>query len=254
MTRFDRGIAGLIKKVGLNGRVVVRKETGELIKTLVRVTPKAQPERIRRDISGKFALAGDVGNSDQGRYSGKLAENGILWYQVDSQYLRGIAPELDKRGASVKELEALSYTITKKGRRKLDFIHPHKRQRVLLYQTVLTKAATVNKLIAQKIKNRGRLAAAWMVAVLFGKIQLTGVGQPPAYIKRNLTHESRGYFQDGTGSENKPSFMIANYGKGIGQRQINFLVRKAVNIRARAMAKNALLFMRGIKQLGDYAN
>ncbi len=249
MTNFNRGLTGLINQVGLNNRVVIKKETGELIKTLVRITPKAKPEKIRSDISGKFNM---VGNQQNSQFSG-TGPSGINWYSVDEHFLRGIAPEADKTNASVSELKKLLYTITKKGKVRLPFKHLHLRQEVILYQTITTKAATVNKLIAAKIKNRGRLAAAWLVAVFKGNITLTGAHQPPAYIMKHATAEARGYFIDGTHSKTSPSFMIANYAAGIGNRDLNGLVNTALKIRAKAMAANTLFFMKGKKNLADYA-
>jgi hypothetical protein len=253
MTNFNRGIAGLINKVGLESRIVIKKETGELIKTLVRVTPKADPKNIRRDISGKFEMAGLSKQANQ-RWngSGEVGPSGIKWYAWNEKFLFGVAPELDKRGASVSELKSILYTLTKKGRQNLPFKHPHKRQRVLLLQTVLTNPSTVNRLSAAKIKNRGRLAAGWLVSVFTGVIQITGSNKPPQYVMRHAAG-ARGYFMDGTGTPERPSFTIANTARGASNQVVRYVTGVAVAIRAKAMAGNALLYLRGKKNLADYA-
>ncbi len=253
---LSRGIAGLIEATKLAGRVIVEKETGELEKTLVRITPPADPaqtrKNIQRDITGKFNLVADESLSGFDRYDGKVGASGIKWYAVDSQFLRGIAPAADKRDASVEELEGLRHRITKKGRLSLSFRHPHRTQKVLLYQTIATKRSTVNKLIAKVRRNVGRLKAAWIVSALSGVIKLTGSNLPPQWVTRHV-QGAKGTFIDGLANKNNPTFTITNFGRGIGQKAIPGLIQTAVAIRAKAMKANALMFMQNRKRVGDYA-
>ena len=253
---LSRGIAGLVEATGLNARIVLRKETGELEKTLVRITPPADPaktrENIKRDITGKFNIVADEANSNMIRSGGSFSATGVHWYRVDPLYLRGIAPKADKRDASVDELEVLRHQITKKGRLSLPFVHPRRRQRVLLYQTITTKASTVNKLIARARSHVGRLKAGWLAAVEFGVIQLTGSNLPPQWVTRHQSG-ARGAFVDGLSNPKNPTFTITNYGRGINQRAVPGLIADAVKIRAEAMRKNALLFLQNRKRVSDYA-
>lgn len=263
-TGLSRGLAGLIEATKLNARVVVEKETGELEKTLVRITPPADPsqtrENIQRDITGKFNLVADekmsgftkIGAHGKRTYTGETGASGILWYKVDPSYLRGIAPAADKRSASVEELESIRHTITKKGRLSLPFRHPHRNQRVLIYQTIATKKSTVNKLIAKVRSHVGRLKAGWLSPVQYGVIKLTGANQPPQWVTRHL-QGAQGTFIDGLGNAGHPSFTITNYGRGINQKEVPGLIAGAVQIRAKAMAANALLFLQNKKRVGDYA-
>ncbi len=253
---LSRGIAGLIAATKLSARTVVFKEMGELDKTLVRITPPSDPSKtrknIQRDITGKFNLVADEGNSNQIRSGGSIGASGIHWYRVDPSFLRGIAPAADKTDASVEELEALRHRITKKGRLNLPFLHPRKKQRVLIYQTITTKRGTVNKLIARARAHVGRLKAGWLVAVQFGALKLTGSHLPPQWVTRHM-QGAHGTFVDGLANPNNPTFTVTNYGRGIGQKSIPGLIASAVQIRGKAMAANALLFMQNRKRVGDYA-
>ncbi len=251
LTGLNRGIAGLIRATGLESKIVVAKEMGELEKTLVRLSPKAKPANITRDISRKFETVGDEGNSNMDRH-GKVGASGIDWYRVDSEFLRGVAPKDDKRGASVDELKALSYRITKKGRLNLPFRNRKGSQRVLLYQSIVTKRSTVNKLIAAKKKNRGRLAAAWLAPVFKGIIRLTGANLPPGFVTDHA-NGVRGDYINGLDIPKNPTFTVMNFAKGVGKPAVVSMMRTAVAIRIKAMQANALMFMRGKKRVSDYA-
>lgn len=252
---LSRGIAGLVEATGLNVRIVMQKELGELEKTLVRITPPADPaqtrKKIQTDITGKFNIVADEANSNMLRSGGSFGASGIHWYKVDSQFLRGIAPAADKRGATVEDLELLRHRITKRGRLSLPFRHPRK-QRVLLYQTITTKRATVNKLIAKVRTHVGRLKAGWLMAVQMGAIKLTGSNMPPQWVTRHMKG-AQGTFIDSLANKNNPSFSITNYGKGISQKAVPALIASALQIRSKAMAANALLFLQNRKRVGDYA-
>ena len=252
---FNRGMTGFVDQLGIEGPVVLKKEMGELVKTLVKLTPGADPEKIQKNIRGKFDTIADINNSWSSNGHGLGETNGIEWYYVDSQFLHGVAKTADKRDASVEDLKKILYTITKTGHRLNVPIKGHKTQRALISQTILTKASTVKKLIAAKIKNRGRLKAGWMAAVLKGELQLIGGNKPPGWVMRHVNSGLRGYSLNGLGVKNYPTFTIANTAAGVGNRKnnLNGLVQKALNIRAAAMKANLLLFMRGKKHLSDYA-
>ena len=250
---FNRGMTGFVDKLGIEGPVVLKKEMGELLKTLVKLTPGADIKKIQQNISGKFNTIADDRNSNAewAKGGGKVGASGILWYAVDSNYLSGIAPEKDMRGASVEQLKPILYRITKSGHRLNLPIKDHPHQRALIYQTILTKASTVKKLIAAKIKNRGRLKAGWLAAWDF--LSPRGGNQPPAWVMRHKSG-ARGWFQDGLGVKGFPTFTIANAAVGVGNKKNNveWIARKALDLRAKAMKVNLMLFMRGKKHLSDY--
>lgn len=257
---FNAGVRGLIQKCRLSAPVVILKETGELIKELVRLSPPKLPAKTRQSIglnvANKFAvIANDQVSSDLESIPGKTGRSGIRWIAVSSRYLQGVAPASDKRRASVAELYDLYWrTSLKTGRQKLDFRHPRKRQKVLILQTILTKASTVKKLTTRIQNHVGRLKAGWMVAVGRGIIRLTGAKLPPAWVTRHLPG-ARGAAIDGTGRKDFPTFTIINRARGIGNKRhgLDFFVRVALKSRAAAMKTNARLFMQGKKNIADYA-
>jgi hypothetical protein len=252
---FNRGMTGFVDRLGIEARVVLKKEMGELVKTLVKITPGADVAKLKGFNESQFEKVSDSNNSNLsgGHGGGRMGKSGILWYNVDSNFLRGIAPEKDMRSASAEELKALSYQITKRGHAlNLPFQNRKTSQRVLLAQTILTRASTVKKMITLKLKNRGRLKAGWLAAWDF--LSPGGGNQPPQWVTRHKSG-AHGYFVDGLGVKDHPVFTIANYATGVGnsKNNLDWLVQKALNIRAKAMQVNLGLFMRGKKHLSDYA-
>ena len=249
-------MTGFVDKLGLSGPLVLKKEMGELLKTLIRTTPPKNPTKTRASISdtvsSRFEAAAEDRSFERSHYNGQVGASGILWYQVDSKFLRGVAPDKDMRKAGVEELEALRWRITPKGRLNLPFKHPHKSQRVLIYQKILTRKSTVNKLIAKLKTHVGRLKAGWLASWDF--LSPTGGNQPPQWVTRHKSG-ARGYFVNGLGVKGYPTFTIANTAKGVGNQKLNLngIVRTALAIRAKAMSANLRMFMRGKKNMADYA-
>lgn len=257
LTGFERGMLGLINKCGLNSRTVVEKETGELIKTLVRVSPPSTPAKTRQNIDEmvfkKFESVEAATDYDSNETD--IGSTGVKWYAWNQKFLFGVAPDSDMRKASTDVVRKIYYQIKKvsgRGRIVRQFRHPRKAQRVAILTKVLTTKPQLRQVAARIKRNIGRLKSAWLVAVANGAIKLTGSNQPPEYVRRHVSG-ARGKFENGLNKPGHPSFTIINFAKGIGQKAVNGLVRAAVNIRAKAMAENALLFMRGKKNLSDYA-
>lgn len=255
MTGFTKGLAGLVRATKLSMPQVVRKETGELIKTLVRVSPPAFPNRTRDSIDrGVDRVFQALSDNEHRPNQSKAGANGLEYYAVDSHYLYAIAPQKDMTRASVRDLRSVYFsTKVSKGtaRQILEFKHPRVRQRFSLLQKLLTKESRRTQLKSLLKRSVGRLKAGWLVAVNAGAIQLSGGNQPPEWVKRHGA-KARGTFLNGLTDPNKPSFTITNFAKGIGAKNVNRLVALAVNIRAKAMAANAKLFYSGKKRLSDY--
>ncbi len=251
---FNRGMQGFVTKLGLEAPIVLKKEMGELVKTLVKTTPGADAKKIRNQINRKFEQLSDDRNSNTAwaNGGGRVGKSGILWYAVNSDYLSGVAPENDKRNATVAELRQLSYRVTKSGRLNYP-IRNHRHQRALIHQTILTRRSTVNKLAAEKVKARGRLKAGWMSAVFGGALTLSGANQPPQWVTRHR-QGVKGYFINGLGVKDNPRFTIANTAAGVDNPKNNLdsIVNGALAIRANAMQKNLLLYMSGKKKITDY--
>ncbi len=247
MTGFNRGIAGLIDRIGIDAKKVVKKETGELMKTLVRVSPPKSVSKtkqgIERRVTAKFDAARDTGGHPS---SGSAME----WYAFSSKFLYGVAEDNDKRNASTDELYKLSFKITKTGRQLLDFVHPRQRQRVLLSGRILTEPDKVKDVVKRIQNHVGRLKAGWLAAWDF--IQPTGGNNPPEYIMKHK-QGAKGRFENGLNTVNFPTFTIANSAKGITDKKIKSIIQFALNLRGRAMASNIRLLFAGKKRLSTYA-
>lgn len=249
MTGFNAGLRGLAQ-LGIPMRTVVQKETGELIKTLVKTSPAADAKTIRDSIKRKFEWLGlDMNPAVEGQKS----KTGLEWVGVNEHFLTGIDPTLDMRDASVEELKQFSYNVTKRGRIKKPFTHSRTKQQVLILTKVLTKKKTVVALANAKAKNRGRLKASWLTAVRDGVIKIFGANMPPAWVTRHANWQSRGYWRGGLDTPNNPNFTIASYAVGLTSRAERGFIQRALDIRAKAMVSNVAAYFKGKKNVSDYS-
>lgn len=250
MSGFNAGLRGLAK-LGIPMSKIIRKETGELIKTLVKVSPPADVAKTKSSIASNLAAKFDAA-SNRESIDSKTSPGGIKWTHWNEQFLYGVSTALDlRRENDVRRLAKISYALTKSGRSLVDFKHPRQRQRVALSRAVLIKDSARAKLTRYIQSHVGRLKAGWMVAVGAGAIQLTGSNLPPSFVRRHVAG-SPSYYVDRLSDPNYPNFTIANRAKGIKGRTINYLVSKAVAIRSKAMAANAANFFKRGKNLSDY--
>lgn len=249
---YTRGMNGLVDFMKGKSKVITKKETGELVKTLIKLTPRSSSKKVSADIMRKFETVADAQLSNRQAVMGRAGKDGVIWISVDSKFLKGVAPEKDMTGASVDELKAVMYTLTKSAKAQShQFKHP-RRQRVLIYQTILTKASTVKKLAAEKVKNVGRLPAGWLPG--WDKLNPTGANMPPKSVMRHKVG-ARGYFIDAGSSGEKPFFVICNQAAGVGNPKNNVqkIAQIAVDVRGKAMAANLKLLKSGKRRVADYA-
>ena len=256
MTGFNAGIVAMMRSVGATSRQIVEKETGELIKTLVKLSPPKDPSRSKykaeTDVRSRMAMASNGGYRGFEETSGSTGASGFKWYAVDEKFLRGVLPENDMRKESDDKVYKAFRTYNKKGRMNLAFKHPRKRQRILISQRLLATPQQINSIVKRVKNNFGRLKAAWLVSTRAGAIKITGGNLPPIWVSKHADG-ARGRFENGLSTPNNPNFTIANFAKGIGHKAINSIVASAVSIRAKAMMKNAELYTSGKKNLADYA-
>lgn len=252
MTGFNAGLAGLAR-LGIPMSKVIRKETGELIKTLVKVSPPSDipttKQNIARNIAQRFEAASHADYLDS-----RTSPGAIHWTRHTKKFLYGVANELDWRSVSdLRRIEKLSYQLTPKGRRVVDFNKPRLTQRVSLSQRVYLQAGILEKLVKRLQGRIGRLKAGWMVAVRDGKVQLSGRYMPPRYVTKHVNSGTRGDYRDELSNQTVPAFIIINRAVGINQKGIGSIIRKALSIRAKAMAANAANYFKNKKNLADYA-
>ena len=256
MTGFNAGIAALLRSVGATSREIVEKETGELIKTLVKLSPPRDLSRSKfkaeTDVRSRFAMAATGGFRDFNSTSGTIGASGVKWYSVDEKFLRGVMPENDMTKESTDAVMKVFRTYNKNGRKNLAFKHPRQRQRVIISQKLLATKKQIGAIVNKVKGNFGRLKAAWMVSTQSGAIKISGGNRPPAWVTKHI-QGAKGRFENNLSTPQNPNFAIFNFAKGISDKAINSIVASAVSIRAKAMLKNAALYTSGKKNLSDYA-
>ena len=256
MTGLNQGLRGLAN-LGIPMAKVVKKETGELIKTLVKLSPPKERSRaqfnMETDVRSRFAYAATGGERDFAATSGSMGTQGLKWYAVDEHYLRGVGPELDLRKESSEAIYKKFRNLTRKGRVVVGFKHPRKRQKILISQKWVATKQQISSVVARIKRNYGRLKAGWMSAVRDGKIILSAGNPPPLWVKKHLNAGTRGWSKDETNSRDKPAFTIANTAKGVSSHTVRSVVELALKVRAKAMADNAATYFKGKKHLADYA-
>jgi hypothetical protein len=256
MTGFNAGVAALIRSVGATSRVVVQKETGELIKELVKRSPPKDRARSQykaeTDVRSRFAYAATGGFRDFAKTSASASSSGVKWYAVDSQHLRGVLPENDMTKESTDAVYREFRKYGRTGRKVLQFKHPRRSQRVMISQKLLVTKKQVGEIVKRVKTKFGRLKAGWLVAVASGNIRISGANTPPAWVSVH-SNGAKGRFSNNLSEEHNPSFTIANFAKGITDKAMNWIVASALNVRAAKMKQNAALFTSGKKTLADYA-
>ena len=252
MTGFNKGIANLIGRARLSAPVVIKKEMGELIKTLARISPPQNVEKSKASIAKGVAYKFDIARRRESLDS-RTNPGGIRWTHWSKQFLYGTANELDWRNVSdVNKVRRAYYTITATGRQIVPFNFARKIQRVALSRALLLKDGMVQKVIARIQKNIGRLKAGWTVSVTRGIIPLSAGNRIPQWVVKHSMN-ARGRYQNGLAIKDRPAFEISNYSEGISSKAAKRFAADAVAIRAKAMASNFKMMMGGRKNLADYA-
>lgn len=265
MSVFNAGMSGLIKDCRINERTVVEKETGEIIKTLVRLTPPASPEATRKGIANRIdrvftGLSRQVA-SEKASDTVSKKYPGTVWYAANPQYLFGISQEKDMRRATTAQLRDVflgtKFIGRKGGLKKARVTYPFVRskstkQKVALLQQIITTKVQINKLKSRMKKNVGRLKAGWIVATARGAIRMSSNFSIPQWVSRHA-EGARGGYDNWLDQPDHPAFQISNYARGIRGKYAFGLAQRAFNIRGKAMLQNARMFLSGKKDLADYA-
>lgn len=248
---FNRRIALFTDKLGINAATVVRKEAGELMKTLVAISPPSDygetKSRIDKQIRSKFEESGDFGLYWK-RGGGFDPEK--PWYFASKNYLFGVGPENDKRNAGTDELYKLALSLTQHGSERMDFKHPRKQQRVLMTRKILVKKGQLTALVKRIQGHVGRLKAGWLLGS--DVVGMSGSNMPAQWVTKHKLG-AKGRYVDGLGVKDFPTFAIGNSSAGIHQNKMHWWVQRASDIRSKAMLANFRLFFSGKKELSQYA-
>lgn len=251
LTRFNSGMAAYSDLLGIPMAKVLRKECGELDKTLIRLTPPRDPAKLRAKIKGQVESKMDAINFDT--FAGeKMGKGDIKWYAASPHYLFGIAADKDMTKAGTEELRQVYLSILYiKGRaRQIEPIKGHPTQRAAILQNVLTTKGQRAELVKKLQSHVGRLKAGWLVS--YDRLSPGGGNQPPGWVTRHRAG-ARGYFIDQSRGTKQPSITLANTAVGSGSAAMLGIARAAVGLRVRAMKTNLRLLLSGHKHLGDYA-
>jgi hypothetical protein len=259
LTQFNRGIQGLISATKKSGRVVVAKEAGELIKTLVRISPPKNPTQsranIKRDVTNSFSVLGSTDTRFDSNPS-KEGKSGVKWFSATSRFLYGMTKDTDMTKAGERDLLRVYYQPkTNYGQTFMVMPLQNRKtsQRAAIATRIVTKKKQVDSVVKRLQGHIGRLKAGWMVAVWKGGIKITGGYLPPQWVTRHQNGARGRADTSGLLNDAAPSLVIANFAKGINSRASERFVKYALNIRAKAMVANAALFVAGKKPLSSYA-
>lgn len=257
MTGFNQGIAALLRSVGATSRIIVEKETGELIKTLVRLSPPknlaGSKKNATRNVRSVFSPIRDYYFKDA-----KAGKGRMRWLAATPQVLVGV--NIEHYLPNIGTEDAFKKYKTTRGK------FGYASQRVIKNQQVarrgvqaivriarlVTQAKTIASVVNRQVKNFGRQKSAWLVSVYSGAIKISGANMPPKWVTKHFSG-ARGRFQSGLGETLNPHFTISNHAAGVTSEQAQKAQQTALNIRARAMKANARLFTQGKKNLADYA-
>lgn len=250
---YNGALRGMIAALGADAPKMVKRQAGLLDRTLINITPPTHPaqtkQKIETNISRKFAQVDAPKREFAGARGGKHGSGDVDWYAWTSSALYGIAKESDMRDASVEALKELSFKVKRGG---IIDAGQRGKQRVRIWKKIVTKSATVKKLVAYFSSHVGRLKAGWAVSW----VHLGRPGRPiPKWVEEKIpTSESGGYgfYVDGLGTPGNPTFAIGNRAKGVAElkKKSGALLDAALAIRIKAMAKDVQF---GIHNPGKYA-
>ena len=252
LNEFNRGMSRLIARANVEPKRMMKKELLELTKTLIKVSPPRNLTKSKRSVVAGVAKKFEGLDSESGyaRSEVPVGKSGVKWYAASSKFLYGAAPDSDMRKADVNTLRGIYYkTKTVQGGKRLvlGFKNRSGAQKVAMITKIIVKQ-NANKQVAARInKNFGRLKAGWLGPVNRGAITLSGGNMPPEMVLRHKSG-ARTDFINMLEVPSNPSFITINRSMGVTSDKSKFYIDLAMNIRARAMKKNAETILSGKSQ------
>lgn len=253
---FNRQMQRKVDILKLNAKDVVVREAGQLALTLMKITPPKDPKRTRdiieTKLSRKFAGAMNPSrtyeNTESSAWGGdvgkKRGSGDVFWYVWTPTALYGVSKEAaDYRNANEQGVYRLLFETTAGGKTK---VGQRGKQRVYITQKYLVKPSMVKKVIARVKRHVGRLKAGWAVSWQDVGSPTGTVASPPQWVmKHAATARSlgKGQSQPELGLPGGPTFTLIN--RNAGARTLEWLIRDAMKIRAKAMATQLLRYWKG---------
>ena len=116
VNEFNRGLNRLITRVGLDAKRVMKTELGQLVKTLVKISPPEDRNKSMRNVRAKvnkrFEKLSQQSNNFL-EHENKASKSGLKYYAANSDYLFAGASDADMTEASARELRAVYYASRK---------------------------------------------------------------------------------------------------------------------------------------------
>lgn len=245
VNEFNRGLNRLITRVGLDSKRVMKTEVGQLIKTLVKVSPPKNLTTAKKkaagDVRGVFRpIPKDTFETE------KMGKRQHRWLYASPWVLVGV--KADDHVLDIAANAAKRHLYPRKEKTPASMrLGRRGKQVVELINRKITKRNTFNQIVRKVQNNFGRLKAAWLVGVNKGEVSLTGGNKPPSWVtKHGLS--PKGQTQNGLNTPNNPTYTIINRAPGVSKQEVVRAVNTAMSIRAKAMAANAKLIISGKKE------
>ena len=255
LAHFNTQMARYVDELGMAAPVVVRQQAGLLARTLIQLTPPKSISVTRGKIQSRVEDTFDVlreshWHSGEALLEGPKAGQGdVRWCAVTRKGIYGVAKDKDLTRASTNELYEAYFAnrrLTKEGR---VIAGRRGKQTVYIWQKIATTRSQVDRL-ASRLKNHvGRLKAGWLPSWKEAGAPGGSMGAVPEYVMKHAGG-ARGYFVNGLGVQGCPTFTMANYAMGARERTLGKIMRDAMRVRAKAMAADILLYVKGVKKVG----
>ena len=252
---FNTQMARYVDDLGMAAPVVVWQQAGLLARTLIQLTPPRDPEKARdkveRDINGVFGqMTESFKNHGSNDDSPKHGYGDVYWYHWDDQSLTGKKKLNDSTGADVESLRLLYYKMKSRPTTgNIQYVGTRGKQGVYIKEQFLVNPTTQHQLIRHLRENVGRLKAGWLPGWKAAGSPAGSAGAVPVFVTRHDTG-ARGYVVDGLGIKGCPAFTMANYAAGARASTLGRIMVSALNLRAKAMMADILLYVRGVKKVG----
>lgn len=243
INEWNRTANRIVTRLKLDAPRFVKKEVGELVKTVVRLTPPknlpVSKQKADRRVAGHFrALPTGAFRGDQtgkGEFRWLFATPAVLVGVRAEDYQIAVDATTARRMMFKPEDRKVSSRLGRRGRQAVSLVG-----RRILRRQVLNQ-------VRQKIKkNFGRLKAGWLAGVFNGELKLTGGNLPPKWVT-NHRNGVRGTRINNLQVPGSPSYTVINRAKGSGSAIVQQVAADALRIRAKAMAANAKLILAGKK-------
>lgn len=248
--QFNRNMARYCDELGMAGPEVVRKQAGLLARTLINLSGPKDIGKARDKIeAGVHKAFGQDSHDGAPQRGGKHGRDDVDWYSWDHQNLRGIARDVDVRDKSADDLYTLYNQLREVQTTKGMIVAGRRgKQTVKIWQKYVARISQLKKLIKRLKGHIGRRQAGWLPS---WRVSGSPQGSQGPVSQQVLRHETgaRGYYLDGLGIPNGPTFTLIN--TAAGASKLTPMVSSALRIRAKAMSDDLRLYIRGVKKVGQ---